>query len=1148
MNILQQPRTKALVPAEKRMLEAIASRMRPAVFLLAISLLLPAITRSQIKLVRRVLILNELGPIASPAINLIDGEIRARLEGSPYQIELYTESLETTLFPDPGTQKEFLESYIHKYRERKPDVIIAVGPSPLHFLAQSQEKFFPNAPVVFCVSTPGMVGNPKLNSSFTGVWEMPDFLKTLELAVKLLPDTRHIVVVGGVASYDRANEAIVRDGLRRYEARFEVTYLTDLDMPTLLERLKRLPEDSIVLQAGISEDAAGTRYVIATQSNPMVAQGANAPVFPAGAMADVDVGQGAIGGYLISFSKEAQIAAADTARILNGEKPKDIPIVRGANAYIFDWRALKRWGLKEADLPPGSLVLYRQPSFFELYRRYIVLGLLLFLAQLVAIAALLWQRAQTRKAERAVRESEERLRMAVQGGKMFAFDWDVATDVIVRSEEVTQIPGLSGEPTKLIKQQLLTRVHPEDRATFNTTIAECTPESPNHQISFRLLRPDGSVVWLERTGHAFFDEQGKMVRMIGMVADVTERKLAESELALANDRLRLAMESGKSVGWDRDVKSGRDILFGDLQSIFGMPLETYVGCVEDFHRLVHPEDRGRIVKAVDDAMESRKPYAAELRVLWPDGTVRWLSAKGKFYYSPDGEPERMLGMAVDITERKLVEVALHESEQRLRLAAQAGKMYAIDWDVATDMVIRSEEAAHILGLSGEPIRLTHEQMLGRVHPEDRATFDTSIAELTPESPNTQISFRVLRPDGSVLWLERTGHAFFDEQSKMVRMIGMVADITERKSAEDKLHEYERTVEGLEEMIAVIDREYRYLIANSKFCRIRNMTREQVVGRFAYEVLNKEVFEAVVKERIDECFQGKVVRYEMKYTYPELGERDVLVSYFPIEGATRLDRVACIVQDITERKQAEEALSTVSQRLIEAHEEERTRLARELHDDINQRLALLAVSLNDLKQSLPAVSIELGRKIDDASKQIGDVGNDVQALSHRLHSSKLEYLGLERAASGFCREFSDQQGVEIDFHSENVPNQLAPEISLSLFRVLQEALQNAAKHSGARQFQVSLKGQANEVELTVHDSGIGFDPEQAIKGRGLGLTSMRERLKLVGGELLIDSRLHRGTTVHAGAPLSARPHSALVGGQVKGLSGVRAVGAGRANSR
>jgi signal transduction histidine kinase len=264
---------------------------------------------------------------------------------------------------------------------------------------------------------------------------------------------------------------------------------------------------------------------------------------------------------------------------------------------------------------------------------------------------------------------------------------------------------------------------------------------------------------------------------------------------------------------------------------------------------------------------------------------------------------------------------------------------------------------------------------------------------------------------------------------------------------------------------------------------------------------------------------------MKYAYPELGERDILVSYFPIEGETGVDRVACIAQDITERKLAEEALSTVSQKLMEGQEEERTRIAMELHDDVGQRLSLLAVHLDRLKQSRPTSAAELGLQIEEVRKQIDDLACDVQALSHQLHSPKLDYLGLAAAAASFCRELSDRHGMEIEFHSENIPKELPKEISLCLFRVLQEAIQNAIKHSGSRQFQVSLRGGASEIELIVHDSGIGFELEEAIKGHGLGLTSMKERLKLVNGQLSIDSKPQRGTTIQARVPLNPRMKSA-----------------------
>jgi signal transduction histidine kinase len=222
-------------------------------------------------------------------------------------------------------------------------------------------------------------------------------------------------------------------------------------------------------------------------------------------------------------------------------------------------------------------------------------------------------------------------------------------------------------------------------------------------------------------------------------------------------------------------------------------------------------------------------------------------------------------------------------------------------------------------------------------------------------------------------------------------------------------------------------------------------------------------------------------------------------------------------DVTARKLAEEALSRLSQKLIEAHDEERARIARELHDDINQRIGMLAANLYHLKDSLPSAAAEFSPEIEDAANEVAQLGHDVQSMSHRLHSSKLELLGLTAAAASLCEDCANLQTVEIDFHAENVPRDLPAEISLCLYRVLQEALQNATKHSGVRQFTVALKGGAKEIELTVHDSGVGFEPKNAIRGQGLGLSSMQERLKLVNGQLLIDSNLQRGTTVQARVP-------------------------------
>ena len=160
-------------------------------------------------------------------------------------------------------------------------------------------------------------------------------------------------------------------------------------LPTLLQRLKHLPDDTIVYHTSLMQDASGARFIDATQSVPLIASASNAPVF---VVDDVDVGRGTVGGDVLSCSSDGRIVGEMAVRVLNREKPQNIPIVKSANVYMFDWRALHRWGLKERDLPPGSIVLNRQSTVWESYKWYIIAGIVLFLSQTALLLALLWQR------------------------------------------------------------------------------------------------------------------------------------------------------------------------------------------------------------------------------------------------------------------------------------------------------------------------------------------------------------------------------------------------------------------------------------------------------------------------------------------------------------------------------------------------------------------------------------------------------------------------------------------------------------------------------------------------------------------------------------------------------------------------------------
>jgi PAS domain S-box-containing protein len=474
-------------------------------------------------------------------------------------------------------------------------------------------------------------------------------------------------------------------------------------------------------------------------------------------------------------------------------------------------------------------------------------------------------------------------------------------------------------------------------------------------------------------------------------AEAELRKLTELELATTSERLHLALESGSVGGFEYVFKTGRNLWFGKAHAQLGLSPDETSGSLKEFWDCVHEDDSENLRHAFDAARDKHEEFNEEFRVVWKDGTTHWLRSRGQYYYTENDEPERVLGISIDITESKRAEQALRESEQRLRLATQVGRMYAYDWDITTDVVVRSAEHVKILGLREcSP----HQEFVDKIHPDDRPRFLAAIAGLTPENPTSEVTYRALAPDGTLLWLKSNGRAFFDADGKMLRVIGMVADVS-----------------------------------------------------------------------------------------------DV--------------------------KRAEEGLADMTRKLVEAQEQERARIARDLHDDINQRLAMLAVELEQLPDNPSGVA----SRLHEFRKQVIEISNGVQALSHDLHSSQLEYLGVVPGMRGWCKEFGERQNLEVDFKSD-VASVVPPQIGLCLFRVLQEALHNAVKHSGVRRFEVQLREELGEIHLVMSDSGRGFDVQAAWQGKGLGLTSMRERLRLVNGTISFQSKPMGGTTIHAQVSLGS----------------------------
>ena len=638
------------------------------------------------------------------------------------------------------------------YREAKPDVLILSSIEAIQFMMQYREKIFPGVPIVFTAVSTSELEGLKMLPGMTGLTGSVGLRDTIDLALRLHPEAKDVALIEAKPGFWWA---AAHAELLRHQDKVREIDVIGSPSTQMLVRVAALPPHTVALfqlaPQSSTEPAVGAYDVLAAVAQRM-------PTYSA--WPTLCLNYGCIGGAYRDWRKQALSIGEIAARVLNGERPEDIPVVNDSSFQVeVDWRALRRWHIPESALPPGSVLLCREPTFWERDREYILAAIALITAQALLIIGLLWQRARKRKAEAVLRESEKRFRV----------------------------------------------------------MADTAP----------------SLVWM-------CDAQGKITYL-------NERRIAFT---------------------GPDPKAG----YGDTWTAY-----------------VHPDDLKNVLDTVSQALKDHQPFSREYRLRRGDGAYRWIFDVASPRVNGDGSFGGFIGSAIDTTDQKL---------------------------------------------------------------------------------------------------------------------------------------------------------------------------------------------------------------------------------------------------------AQQALERVSGQLIEAQEKERSRIARDLHDDICQRLALLSMELAQTNRDSSGPPEALKKSLADIQKHCSEIAGDVQSLSHQLHSSKLDYLGIVAAIRGFCAEFSKQHRVDIEFSESNVPDDLPKDVSLSLFRVAQEALHNAVKYSGVNQFTVELSGIEDAVRLLVSDAGAGFDVEEAKSNRGLGLLSMQERIHLVNGSFSVESKPWQGTRIMAAVPLIAQEGRPPEGEDVKETTSVK----------
>ena len=330
----------------------------------------------------------------------------------------------------------------------------------------------------------------------------------------------------------------------------------------------------------------------------------------------------------------------------------------------------------------------------------------------------------------------------------------------------------------------------------------------------------------------------------------------------------------------------------------------------------------------------------------------------------------------------------------------------------------------------------------------------------------------------------------------------------------------------------------WMAGTDKLCNFFNQEWLKFTGRSLEQELGEGWTSGVHPDDLEHClatysasFNARI-DFEMEY---RLRRFDGNYHWFVDYGVPRFESDgtfcgyigSCV--DITERKTSEESLHTLTGRLISAQEDERARIARELHDDFSQRLALLGIGLGQLWKKLSPAEAEERASVVEMLRETKELSSDLHTLSHQLHSSKLEHVGLVSALQGLCKEIGEKSKIEVHFTHCEIPPNVPRDVALCLFRVAQEAIGNVVKHSKAKSARVELGANASGISLRISDEGKGFDLDIKNSRAGIGLIGMTERLRLVGGRLWVKSEPNRGTEITGEVPLTVHaeePHQKM----------------------
>jgi len=601
--------------------------------------------------------------------------------------------------------------------------------------------------------------------------------------------------------------------------------------------------------------------------------------------------------------------------------------------------------------------------------------------------------------------------------------------------------------------------------------------------------------------------------------ELAERKQIEDALRESDHQMAEAQRLAHVGSWSWDVESD-DLTWSDeLYAIFGEDPKSFTPTYGAYLARVHPEDRDATALGVMQCLQDGQPFSAQRRVLRPDGEVRTITSHGRLISDENGKPQRMFGACQDITESLRAEEARLLAEQKYHEIFQNAGEGIFQSTPDGRYLVANPALARMHGFDSPEALIAERTDITRdayVDPRRREEFKQV---LEADGFVIAFEFELARKDGGKIWASVNARAVRDENGVTQYYEGTVRDITERKHSEQALLEseerYRELFENSRDAVYVHDMGGRYISVNRAAEELSGFSRTEILGKHYSNFIVPNYLKTARENFCRKLDIPAETTYEAKIICKDGSRKSVEVSSRMIYRDGEPIGVQGTVRDMTERKMAQRALQHYSRRLVHAQEAERENIARELHDEIGQALTAITINLQWMQRS-GAVN-EIGRpRICESIEVIDDALRRVRELSLELRPSMLDDLGLSAALSWYTSRYAERTGIAAVV-SGDLPRtiNIGRPIETACFRIVQEALTNAARYSRANRIDVNIEKQNGALKMTISDDGVGFvvkDHLSAGLATALGLRGMKERALAVGGKLTINSEVGKGTQI------------------------------------